>query len=161
MSAVDYFLKLDGIEGDSTDARHSGELVLDSFGWGLSQTGGPPGRGAGAASGKPQFQDLVFVQKTGRASPRLFLACATGQRLKSAVLTARRAGKTPFEFLTLTLGDVVVSSFQESGGAGEPPLETVSLASARLEISYRQQSATGKPEPELRAGFDLTLNKPV
>ena len=161
MAAVDYFLKLDGIDGESTDVKHKGELVLESFGWGVSQLGGTPGGGGGGGAGKAQFQDLVFVHRTSKASPKLFLACATGQRLKSAILTARKAGKAPLEFLTIKLGDVLVSSFQETGTAGELPLETVSLAFAKLEIAYRPQSTTGKPAPELKAGFDLKLNKPV
>ncbi|MBA3245773.1 MAG: type VI secretion system tube protein Hcp [Actinobacteria bacterium] len=164
MAAVEYFLKLDGIEGESTDAKHKGELVLDSFGWGVSQSGvgaGGAGGGGGGGAGKAQFQDFVFVQRTSKASPKLFLACVTGQHLKTAVLTARRSGKNPLEFLTITLGDVLVASFQETGVAGEVPLETVSLAFARLEIAYRPQSATGKPAPALKAGFDLKLNKPV
>ena len=160
MAAVDYFLKLDGIEGESTDAKHKGELVLESFGWGVSQSGGAT-RGGGAGAGKAQFQDLVFVQRTSKASPKLFLACATGQHLKSAILTARKAGKAPLEFLTITLADVLVSSFQETGVAGEAPLETVSLAFARIEIAYRAQAATGKPAPALKAGFDLKANKAI
>ena len=62
---VDYFLKLDGIEGDSTDAKHKGELKLESFSWGLAQTVAPA-RGAGGGAGKAQFQDLSFVQRSGR-----------------------------------------------------------------------------------------------
>ena len=160
MAAVDYFLKLDGIDGESADAKRKGELVLESFGWGVSQGGGATGAGGGGA-GKAQFQDFVFVHRTSKASPKLFLACATGQHLKTAILTARKSGKAPFEFLTIKLGDVVVSSFQHTGVAGEVPLETVSLAFARLEIAYRPQSATGKPVPALTAGFDLKLNKQI
>ena len=163
LAAVDYFLKLDGIDGESTDAKHKGELVLESFGWGVSQSGGATGGGGGGGggAGKAQFQDLVFVHRTSKASPGLFLACVTGRHLKSAVLTARKAGKPPLEFLTIKLGDVVVSSVQETGNVGEVPLETISLAFAKLEIAYRPQSATGKPAAELKAGFDLKLNKPV
>ena len=158
MAAVDYFLKLDGIEGESTDAKHKGELVLESFGWGVSQAASA-GAGGGRGSGKAQFQELVVVLRTSKASPKLFSACATGQHLKSAVLTARKAGKAPLEFLTITLGDVLVSSFQETGSAGEVPLETVSLTYAKVEIAYRPQSATGKLAPPVKAGFDVKLGK--
>ena len=155
--AVDYFLKLDGIEGDSTDAKHKGELKLESFSWGLAQTVAQT-RGAGGAAGKPQFQDLSFVQRTGKASTKLFLACATGQHLKSAVLTVRRAGAkgVKTDLLLIKLGDVLVSSFQESAAAGEEVLETVTLVYSRLELVSRPQSPG-----ELKAGFDLTTNKTI
>ena len=142
MAAVDYFLKLDGIEGESTDAKHKGGSC-SSRSAGASACPGA-GAGGGGGAGKAQFQDLVIVLRTTKASPKLFLACATGQHLKSVVLTARKAGKAPLEFLTITLGDVLVSSFQETGSAGEVPLETVSLTYAKVEIAYRPQSATGK-----------------
>ena len=71
-----------------------------------------------AALGRPQFEDLAFVQRTSKASPKLFLACATGQHVKTAVLTARKAGKAQLEYLTIKLGDVLVASFQESGAVG-------------------------------------------
>jgi type VI secretion system secreted protein Hcp len=157
LAAVDYFLALDGIDGESTDAKHKGALVLESFGWGVSQSGGASGGGGGA--GKAQFQDLVVVHRTSKASPKIFLACATGQHLKSAVLTARKAGKAPLEFLTITLSDVLVSSFQETGSSGEVPLETVSLTYAKVEIAYRLQSAAGKVAPPVKTGFDVRLGK--
>jgi type VI secretion system secreted protein Hcp len=159
MAAVDYFLKLDGIEGESTDQKHKGALVLESFGWGLAQAGAAPGGGGGGGAGKPRFEDLAFVHSTSKASPKLFLACATGKHLKSAVLIARKAGTAQLEFLRITLTDVLVSSVQETGAAGELPLETVTLAAAKVEIAYRPQTADGKAAPEVKAGYDLKLSK--
>ena len=156
--AVDYFLRIDGIEGDSTDAKHKGELEPESFGWGVAQTASiADGRGGGA--GKPQFRELDFVQRASRSSPKLFLACATGQHLKDATLTARTAGKSPLEFLTIRLADVRVSSFEETAAGGERPLEHATLSFARIEIAYRPQEPGGKALPELKAGYDLKLNR--
>ena len=101
------------------------------------------------------------MQRTNNASPKLFLACATGQRLKTAILTARKAGKGQQEYLTVKLSDVLVSSFQEAGATGEEAFETVSLAYAKLEIVYRPWTATGAVAPEVKAGFDLKLNKKI
>lgn len=156
--AVDYFLKLAGIEGESADAKHKGELEPESFGWGVAQTPSTSdGRGGGA--GKPQFRELDFVQRANSSSAKLFLACATGQHLKEAVLTARTAGKTPLEFLTIRLTDVRVSSFEETATGSEHPLEHATLSFARIEITYRPQGPAGKALPELRAGYDLKLNR--
>ena len=90
MAAVDYFLKIDGIVGESLDAKHTGEMQLESFSWGeTQQTATPAGSGAGA--GKVQIYDLHFVMRTNKASAQLLLACASGQHLKTAVLTARKS----------------------------------------------------------------------
>jgi len=159
--ASDYFLKIDGIEGDSTDVKHKGEIEPQSFGWGVAQSAVATGRAGGAGAGKPQFRDLVFVQRVGKSSTKLFLACATGQHLKEATLSAHTSGKTPLEFLTIKLTDVVVSSFEEAATDGEHPFEHVALRFAKIELTYRPQGPAGKAGPALKAGYDLKLNKKV
>jgi type VI secretion system secreted protein Hcp len=88
---VPYFLKIEGIAGESTDAKHKGEIEVESFSWGVSQLASPtPGGGGGA--GKPSFDHLHVVTPFSAASPRLFEACVTGRHLRSAVLTGNRGG---------------------------------------------------------------------
>jgi type VI secretion system secreted protein Hcp len=157
---ADYFLKIDGIVGESADAKHKGEIEVVSYSWGVTQSGGGGGAGGGGA-GKAQFRDFSFVQRVQSSSPQLLIACATGVHFKTAVLTARAAGKTPLEFLTIKFSDVLVSSFQETGHEGDRPVEEVALDYARIEITYRPQTATGKPGAEVKAGWDLKANKKV
>src|ERR1700753_4105926 len=84
MAAVDYFLKIDGIEGESKDSKHKGEIDLDSWSWGANQSGTYHGGGGGGA-GKVAMQDFHFVMKINKASPKLMLACASGEHIKKAV----------------------------------------------------------------------------
>ena len=37
-AAVDYFLKIDGIDGESTDDKHKGEIQLESYSFGKRVT---------------------------------------------------------------------------------------------------------------------------
>lgn len=151
--AVDYFLKIEGIDGESSDSKHKGEIAIESFSWGEAQAGG--GGAGGGGSGKVQMQDFHFEMKTQKSSPKLFLACATGEHLKQALLTARKAGSQPLEFLKIKLSDVLVSSFQ-LGGGGDHPMEQLSLSFAKIEWEYREQAGT-----PVKAGFDLKKNKKV
>jgi type VI secretion system secreted protein Hcp len=158
--AVDYFLKIDGIEGESRDAKHKNEIELESFGWGESLATGTPGRGGGA--GKVSMQDLVVTARTSKASPQLFLACASGKHIKSATLTARKAGKGQQEFLVYKLTDVLVTSDQTGGSAGsDAPGDSVALDFSRIEVEFRPESPTGKAEPPVKAGWDLKANKKI
>src|SRR5215510_2894830 len=116
MAAVDYFLKLDGIEGESHDSKHKGEIDLESWSWGESQTG-THSAGGGGGAGKVAMQDFHFVMKVNKASPKVMLACATGEHLKKATLTCRKAGGKQDAFLVVTMTDVLVSSFQTGGSA--------------------------------------------
>lgn len=157
--AVDYFLKIDGIPGESRDAKHKGEIELESFSWGATNEPAP-GVGGGAGAGKVAIQDLHVVKKIDKASPRLFLACASGQHHKEAVLTARKAGQAQQEYLIIKLGDVVVTSFQTGGSeASETPHDSVSFDFGRIELQYRPQKADGSLDAAIKAGWDVKKNK--
>src|ERR1700682_1008808 len=128
MAAVDYFLKLDGIKGESTDSKHKGEIDIESFSWGATQSG-THSSGGGGGAGKVQMQDFHFVMKVNTASPKLMEACATGEHIKSAILICRKAGKEQQEFLKWTFTDLLVSSYQ-TGGSGHGdviPMDQISL----------------------------------
>jgi type VI secretion system secreted protein Hcp len=159
--AVDYFLKIDGIQGESFDVKHKGEIQLESFSWGeTSASGAGPGGGAGA--GKVHIQDLVVTMVVSKASPKLMLGCATGKHYKEAVLTARRTGKAQQEFLTFKFKDVVVTSYQTGGSAqGDVPIDQASLGFATIQLEYRPQKADGSLDTPVKSGWDLKQNKPL
>jgi type VI secretion system secreted protein Hcp len=156
MAAVDYFLKIDGIEGESKADKHKDEIEIQSFSWGATQSGAFAGGGGGGA-GKVAMQDFHFTMKHSKASPTLFLACAQGDHIKNAILTCRKAGKEQQEFLKVTLSDVLVSSFQTGGqGGGDvTPTDQVSLNFAKIEHEYKEQDATGKLMGSTKKWFDL------
>jgi type VI secretion system secreted protein Hcp len=160
MAAVAYFLKIDGIQGESKDAKHPGEIELESFGWGEANVVSGGGGGGGGA-GKVQVEDLHVVTKMSKASPPLFLACASGQHFKQAVLTARRAGKTPQDFLVIKLTDVLVSSYHTGGNTDTGPTDQMSFDFAKIEFQYRAQKADGSLDVPVQAGWDVKQNKKV
>jgi type VI secretion system secreted protein Hcp len=162
MAESDYFLKIDGVSGESVDARHKGEIELEAFSWGEMSSGGHAGPG-GAGAGKVAIHDLQFVMRFNKASPALLLACANGKHLKSAVLTARKAGKGQQEYLIYKLTDVIVSSYETGGSAHETagPTDQVSLGFARIEIEYRPQKADGSLDAPVKAGWDVIKNAKI
>jgi type VI secretion system secreted protein Hcp len=159
MAQVDYFLKIDGIEGESTDDRHKGEIEIESFSWGATQTGGAA-HGGGGGAGKVSMQDFNLTKRVSKASPTLFLSCATGQHLKQAVLIGRKAGENQQEFLKYTLTDVLISSYQEQGTAGdELPVDSFSLDFAKIEFQVTTQRPDGSAGDVVKASWDRKLNK--
>ena len=158
--AVDYFLKIDGIPGESTDSKHKGEIEVLSWSWGMTRSESPGG-GGGAGGGKVNVQDLSFVSAVSKASPKLLEACAGGQHFKQAVLVARKAGKAQLEFLTYTLSDLLVSSYQTGGGEGAEvvPADQVSLNFSKVQVEYKEQKADGSLGGSTKAGFDVQHNK--
>ena len=162
--AIDYFLKIDGIAGESRDSKHKDEIELQSFSWGAHQAAPAAGGGAGGGggAGKVSMQDFHFTTHTSTASPKLFLACASGQHLKTAVLTARKAGKDQQEFLVYKFTDLLVSTYQTGGCEGsDVPIDQVSFNFAKVQIEYRPQSATGQLGAAVKAGWDAKANKSI
>jgi type VI secretion system secreted protein Hcp len=161
MAAVDYFLKIDGIEGESTDAKHKAEIDLESWGWGATQSGTMQ-YGGGGGAGKVAMQDFHFVMRHSKASPKLMLACASGEHIKKATLTCRKAGKDQQEFMKIEFSDLLVSSFQTGGSAnGIIPTDQVTLNFAKIEHEYKEQSADGSLKGPVKAGWNVKENKAV
>jgi type VI secretion system secreted protein Hcp len=158
--AVDYFLQITGVEGESTDAKHKGWIDVDSWSWGETRPA-PPAGGGGGGAGKVQIQDLHFVSRVSKASPKLFLACANGQHFKEAKLVGRKAGKEQQEFLTWTFSDILVTGYQTGGAEGGEivPSDQVSLNFAKLKVEYRAQKADGSLDAPVSAGWDAKNNK--
>ena len=161
MAAVAYFLKLDGIVGESKDAKHPGEIELESFSLGEANVVSGGGGGGGGGAGKVQIEDLHVVMAESKASPLLFLACASGQHLKQAVLTGRKAGRAPAEFLVIKLTDVLVSSYHTGGGTAAAPADQVSLNFAKIELSFTAQKPDGSQDVPVKAGWDLKKNAKI
>jgi type VI secretion system secreted protein Hcp len=160
-AAVDYFLKVDGIPGESKDSSHSGEIDVLSFSWGVAQTGSSAS-GGGAGAGKANFQDISFTASMSKASPKLFQACASGEHIKEVVLTAVKADKKDRqEYLIVKMTDVLVSSYQTGGSSGQIPVDQFSMNFAKIEIEYRPTNPDGSLGEPIRAGWDLKENTGV
>ena len=160
MARVDYFLKITGIEGEATDDKHKNEIDVESWSWGETNSGSHAGGGGGGA-GKVAMQDFHFVMTVNKASPKLFLACATGEHIKEAVLTCRKAGTQQQEYLRIRMNDLLVSSYQ-TGGSGHSdvlPTDQISLNFARIEFEYKEQKSDGTLGGAIKAGYDIKLNK--
>jgi type VI secretion system secreted protein Hcp len=160
MAAVDYFIKFDGIKGESADVKHTDEIDVESWSWGETHAGAAPS-GGGAGAGKGSMQDFHFVMRLNRASPGLMKACATGQHIKTATLSGRKAGKGQQDYLTFKFHDVLVSSIQTGGSedADVLPTDQVSFNFAKVEVEYKPEKADGSLGPAVEFRYDLKANK--
>jgi type VI secretion system secreted protein Hcp len=160
MAIVDYFLKMDGVEGESTDSKHKGWIEVESWSWSEAQMG-THSSGGGGGAGKVKMRDLAIVSKTDKSSPKLFQACATGQHIKTGTLSCRKAGGTQQEYLKITLSDVLVSSWSHSADStgGALPTDQFSINFAKIEFEYKEQKADGSTGGTVKAGWDVAKNK--
>ena len=158
--AVAYYLKVDGIDGESKVDKHTNEIDIDSWHWGAANSGDAGYRG-GEGAGKVAAQDFHFVMKVNKASPKLMEACASGKAIAKAILTATKAGETAQDYYKVTLHDFIVSSYQTLGGTNgdELPTDQVTFNFAKLEMEYKEQQANGQLGGTVRGGWDFKANK--
>lgn len=141
MAQVDYFLKLEGIKGESQSDKHKDEIDVLSFSWGVSQTG-TMAHGGGGGEGKASFHDFNFTTKVSKASPTLFLDCASGTHIKQAVMVGetssdvdlRSANQFANQFFKYTFTDVVISSYQDAGSEGGDVMDSAALSYGSVKV---------------------------
>ena len=155
--AVDCFLKIKGIEGESTDDKHKNEIDILSWSWGESQSG-TSSYGGGGGAGKVSMNDFNFMMTVNKASPKLLLACASGEHIKEALLTCRKAGKEQQEYLKIKFTDLLISSFQTSGSS-EVPNDSISFNFSKIEYEYYPQKPDGTLDAKVPVHWDLKTNK--
>ena len=155
---VDYFLKIDGIEGESQDAKHGKEIDLMAWSWGESNSG-TSAFGGGGGAGKVSMNDFSFTMNVNKASPKLLLACASGQHIPAALLTCRKAGKTQQEYLKIKFSDLLISSFQTGGSAGDVvPVDSISFNFSKIEYEYYPQKKDGSLDAKVPVWWNLKDN---
>ena len=153
---IDTFIKFDGIEGESTNQAHAGEVEVLTWSWGVTNAATHAGGGGGA--GRAQPSDVVFVHRFDKASPVLAKKCAQGVALPQVVLSARRAGAGQADFLKITLKEVLIDSVMPTGSSGDI-LESVTMSFTKIEVSYKAQSATGGLGGEVKFGWNVKTSE--
>lgn len=156
-AATVYFLQIDSIKGESTDKNHKDWIDINSFSWGISNSGSV-GSGGGGSSGKAIFAPLSWTQQLDKSVPFLFLAVASGTHIKNATLDVQQAGaKSSGVFFQMSFDDVIMTSLSISG-AGDVPGVNATLNSSKITMTYRPQKADGSLGSAVIGGWDLKKN---
>jgi len=160
--AVDMFLKVDGIDGESMDtAGHGDEIDVLAWSWGLSQSG-TMHVGGGGGAGKVNIQDISITKYFDKASSPLMQACMSGKHIPEATLTVRKSGGEQLDYIIIKFTELLVSSLSTGGSGGEDRLtENLSLNFAKVEITYKPQGADGSVGADVVAGWDIQGNAAV
>jgi type VI secretion system secreted protein Hcp len=141
--AVDMFIKIDTVDGESRDKVHKKEIDVLAWSWGISNSGSAH-TGGGAGAGKCNIQDISFTKWVDSATPKLALACCDGKHFANATLVVRKAGEKPVEYLKIKIEEVLITSVSTGGSGGEDRLtENVTLNFAKVSLDYVPQDEKG------------------
>ena len=122
----------------------------------------PPGRprpAEEAARARRHSRICRSFHGIDKATPALLKACATGQHIRDATITHRKAGKGQQEYLIIRLNDVTITAVSHAGAEDQPYAESVNLKFAKVDLEYRPQRPDGSLDPGLHFKFDLKANK--
>ena len=159
--AVDMFLKIEGLDGESVDAVHTDEIDILAWSWGMRQSGSMH-MGKGGGSGKVSVQDISVTKWVDSSSHDLIRKCCNGAHFSEAVLTVRKAGETPLEYLVITMKEIIVSSVSTGGSGGEDRLtENVTLNFKEFEVVYVPQEADGSGGAAKDFAWNIATNDVV
>ena len=159
--AVDMFIKLNGVKGESEDEKHKGENDVLAWSWGMSQSG-TMHVGGGGGAGKANFQDLSITKWVDAGSVTLAQHCAKGTHIPDGQLIVRKAGDKPLEYIKLDMKEIIVSSISTGGSGGEDRLtENVTLNFREWKMTYTPQTKTGSGGGAVDFGFNIAKNAPV
>ena len=156
--AVDMFLKLAGIDGESSDSLHAGEIDVLAWSWGASQSG-TMHLSSGGGAGKVSVQDLSVTKYVDSASHNLLMRCHKGDHIEEGILTVRKAGGDPLEYVVITMKKILVSSVSTGGSGGEDRLtENVTLNFKEFEYAYTPQLPDGSGDAAKEFKWDIPGN---
>jgi type VI secretion system secreted protein Hcp len=160
--ATDMFLKIDGIDGESTDDKHANWIEILSFSFGASQPAtGSVSSGGARSSQRVDIQDFSVVKQLDKASPKLFLHCCNGKHIPKVSLELCRATGDKQNYMTYDMEDVLVSSVRPGGSSegADLPLEEVTFNPAKTTLTYTETDhLTGAPKGKVVAYWDEGKN---
>lgn len=159
--AINAFLKLSDIPGESVDETHPDEIEVVSYSFGASNVAGG---GGAAGAGRVAFTDLNVTVPQSRATPLLLQRVSDGRPLTEAVLSvARRTSveDSTTDFWTVRLTEVYVTSVNEAFTEDVRPLDAFSLSFATIQWSYRQLDGKGGFDKAVEGGWNLSENRPA
>lgn len=157
--AVDFFLKIPGLSGESLDDEYPEHIEVLAWSWGMSQSG-TMHLGSGGGAGKVSVQDFSITKYVDKATPDIMQKCCTGKHYNEVIFRARKAGEAPLTYVTLTMEEVIVTSATTGGSQGDELVtENVTFNFSKFKYEYKPQDATGGAMATVDATFDIRKNK--
>ncbi|HZX18145.1 MAG TPA: type VI secretion system tube protein Hcp [Pseudomonas sp.] len=158
--AVDIFIKIGDIKGESQDKTHKDEIEVLNWSWGMSQSGNMH-TGTGGGAGKVSIQDMSLTKFVDKATPNLMMHCSSGKHVPKVTLTVRKAGgDSQVEYLIINLEEVLISSLSTGGSGNDDRLiENITLNFAKVTVDYQPQKADGTKEGgPIKYGWNIRSN---
>lgn len=162
--AMDAYLQIGDIKGESTDDKHRGWIEVTHATWSVNQPRATSASTAGGLTvGRAELSTVAFQKLADISSPLLLQHCAMGKTIPKAKLEFMRADSNgnPVRYFEMELENVLVSGVTPSSGDSGILTEQVHLAFSKAKWKYTKQGIAGGAEGSTAGGWDCAANKCV
>jgi type VI secretion system secreted protein Hcp len=160
--AIDVYLQIDGIKGESMDDKHKDWIECTSVNWGVSQPrSATASTGGGHTAERCEHQEVMFTKLADLASPILLQTCSAGKTIPKAKLEFMRADGQGerIKYFEIELENVLIGAIMPAVHEGSIIQEKVGLKFSKIKWKYTQQKVTGGAGGNTSGGWDLATNK--
>jgi len=162
--AIDVYLTIDGIKGESADHAHQGWIEVTSAQWGVVQPrSATASTGGGHTAERCEHKSISLTKLTDLASPILMQTCSSGRTIPKAKLEFMRADSdgTPIRYYEVELENVLVGSIDQVVHPGTGLHDAFTLKFSKVRWRYTQQRISGGTGGGTVGGWDLATNRIV
>ena len=160
--AIDVYVQIDGIKGESQDDKHKDWIECESVNWGLHQPrSATSSTGGGHTAERVEIEEVTFRKLADLSSPILMQTCAMGKTVPKAKFEFMRAdgNGNPIKYFEIELENVLIGAITPGLEAGSILGEHVSLKFSKVKWKYTQQKIGGDDGGSTVGGWDLAANK--
>ncbi|MEW6373566.1 MAG: type VI secretion system tube protein Hcp [Pseudomonadota bacterium] len=162
--AIDVYLQIDGIKGESTDDKHKDWIECTSVTWGVKQPrSATASTGGGHTAERCEHEEVVIDKLADLSSPVLLQTCSAGKTIPKAKLEFMRADGQGdrIKYFEIELENVLIGAIKPKVEEGAIIQEKVGLKFSKIKWKYTQQKVTGGAGGNTSGGWDLAANKIV
>lgn len=162
--AIDVYLQIDGIKGESLDDRHKDWIECKSVGWSVAQPkSASASTGGGHTAERCEHADIVIAKLADLSSPILLQTCSAGKTIPKAKFEFMRADGQGerVKYFEIEIENVLVGAVTPSVREGDILTEQIGFKFSRVKWKYTQQKISGGAGGNTSGGWDLSANKVV
>ncbi|USX11300.1 type VI secretion system tube protein Hcp [Oxalobacteraceae bacterium OTU3REALA1] len=160
--AIDVYLQIDGIKGESADSTHKDWIECKSVQWEVLQPKSATASSAGGHTAeRTEHKDIVIAKLADLATPLLLQTCSSGKTIPKAKFEFLRADGQGerIKYFEIELENVLISSVAPQVQPGDILSEHVSIKYSKVKWKYTQQKIGGGSGGNTSGGWDLSANK--
>ena len=160
--AIDVYLQIDGIKGESQDSAHQGWIEITSAQWGVMQPkSATASTGGGHTAERCEHRTLALSKLADLSSPLLMQTCSMGKTIPKAKLEFMRADGDGHRvrYYEVELENVMIANVEQMIHDGSILHDEFGLRFSKVKWKYTQQKVSGGASGNTSGGWDLACNR--